>query len=324
MERHTVDSNFKLKINVKLYPDDQLPTDRPSVPTPPPAPGSQTIKDGSGATLTGTGITVGADGTPEVTSGCTGDMTITVPARVNVLGSDTVILTQNPKDPTAPSIKGRPGSTTVTGNIGNIFEPFIPVIMLVKNQRGTTTETIELKVRIVVHFVDVQSSAYFNESVYWAVRNRITKGTTRTTFSPSNTCTQAHIITFLWRSNGSPKANVDVPIPGLNKNAYYYPAVQWAYQKKIIDQNFGPQKPCTRAIAVKYMYINAGSPAVTYNGKFTDMGHTGYESAVQWALNQGVTKGRTDTTFAPYMTCTRAQIVTFLWRGLNSTGNGLG
>ena len=164
-------------------------------------------------------------------------------------------------------------------------------------------------------FADVTAADYFYDSVNWAVDKAITNGTSATTFSPSATCTQAQIITFLWRANGSPSGFEPSGL-GAAPTDYYYDAVNWAAAKGIIDATFSASAPCTRAAAVTYMYRNAGSPAVSYGGKFTDVSADATGSAVQWALNQGVTTGTSDVTFSPDATCTRGQIVTFLYRDL--------
>ena len=164
-------------------------------------------------------------------------------------------------------------------------------------------------------FADVTASDYFYDSVNWAVDKAITNGTSATTFSPSATCTQAQIITFLWRANGSP-AGFDPSGLGAAPTDYYYDAVNWAAAKGIIDASFSASAPCTRAAAVTYMYRNAGSPAVSYGGKFADVAADATGSAVQWALDKGVTTGTSDVTFSPDATCTRGQIVTFLYRDL--------
>jgi hypothetical protein len=165
-------------------------------------------------------------------------------------------------------------------------------------------------------FTDVKADAYYAAPVQWAVEKGITTGTTSTTFSPNATCTQAQIVTFLWRANGSPVADGANPFASVTKENYFYDAVVWAYSKGIIDSSFAPQAPCTRAAAVTYMYNNAGKPGVTVSGKFTDVAGTNYVNAVQWALDNGVTTGTTESTFSPDNTCTRAQIVTFLYRAM--------
>ncbi|MDO5765651.1 MAG: S-layer homology domain-containing protein, partial [Elusimicrobiales bacterium] len=157
---------------------------------------------------------------------------------------------------------------------------------------------------------------YYADSVQWAVENGITTGVTATTFVPNNTCTQAQILTFLWRSQGTPAASSVAPL-GIGSDKYYYGAVNWAYENGIIDGSFTPNGACTRATAVDYIYKSQGSPAVNGSNAFTDVnGSDSYADAVMWAVENGVTTGVTSTTFVPDKTCTRAQIATFLYRAL--------
>jgi hypothetical protein len=175
-------------------------------------------------------------------------------------------------------------------------------------------------------FSDVSFDSYYYAPVEWAVKESITTGTSNLNFSPNDTCTQAQIITFLWRANGFPvyAAPEDAdeqfvlnPFKAVTETDYFYKAVIWAYHNGIIDDTFSPNSPCTRATAVTYMYNNDGKPSEKYNGAFRDVS-TGatYASAVQWALDRGVTTGTSATAFSPDEICTRAQIVTFLYRGL--------
>lgn len=164
-------------------------------------------------------------------------------------------------------------------------------------------------------FSDVNKSNYFYAPVLWAVREGITNGTTDTTFSPQNTCTRGHILTFLWRANGSPEASISNPFPDVTPDRFFYQAALWAYEQGLIDgATFGGDTPCTRAEAVTYLWKLAGRPVVTPK-TFADVpSDSEYARAVSWAYAHGVTQGRTETTFDPDGICTRAQIVTFLYR----------
>ena len=166
-------------------------------------------------------------------------------------------------------------------------------------------------------FIDVPLNAYYLLPVAWAVASGITKGTTATTFSPNQICNQAQIITFLWRSAGSPIVEAEAhPFTGImTEQNYFYHAALWAYSNEIIDASFSPYAPCTRGLAVTYLYNLFERPAVTYQGQFSDITGTPYEDAVAWAVKHGITKGTTETTFSPEKTCTRGNIVTFLYRG---------
>lgn len=165
-------------------------------------------------------------------------------------------------------------------------------------------------------FTDVAASAYYADPVAWAVEKGITDGTTETTFSPNNTCTTAQILTFLWRAKGSPeptsKANTFTDI---KESDYYYKAALWAKENGLVSgSTFNGSTPCTPAATVTYLWKLAGSPSAA-SASFTDVPATAkYSQAVAWAVSKGITSGTSATTFSPDATCTRAQIVTFLYR----------
>ena len=167
-------------------------------------------------------------------------------------------------------------------------------------------------------FTDVPKSEYYYEPVMWAVKQEVTAGTTATTFSPNQTCTNAQILTFVWRANGCPEPSISNPFTNLDTNQYYAKAAIWAYENKMISGNtFDANKPCTRAMTVEYFWKQAGSPSTALYDKFTDVkSNASYAQAVAWAVNNGVTAGTSDTTFSPSQTCTRGQIVTFLYRAI--------
>lgn len=172
-----------------------------------------------------------------------------------------------------------------------------------------------------LYFVDVPESAYYYDAVYWAVGEGITNGTTATTFSPNNACTRAQMVTFLWRAAGEPEPETTVnPFTDVSESAYYYEAVLWAVEQGITNgttaTTFAPNATVTRGQTVTFLWRNAGSPA-TGNGSFTDVAADAYYAdAVAWAASEGITSGTTATTFSPNSNCTRAQIVTFLYRDL--------
>ncbi|MCD8240264.1 MAG: leucine-rich repeat protein, partial [Oscillospiraceae bacterium] len=168
-------------------------------------------------------------------------------------------------------------------------------------------------------FADVAASDYFYAPVVWAVEQGVTTGTSATTFSPSDACTRGQIITFLWRAAGSPAPTGSGAFSDVDADEYYADAAQWASEQglDLSDGTFRPADPCTRATVVEYLYRLAGSPAVTAAADFTDVSAAdGYADAVAWAVEQGVTTGTSATTFSPSDTCTRGQIVTFLYRAL--------
>ena len=168
-------------------------------------------------------------------------------------------------------------------------------------------------------FVDVPNDAYYYEAVKWAVENGITQGRTETTFCPEDTCTRAEIVTFLWRAFGSPEVTSAVSYTDVDTDAYYAAAVAWAVENGITvgtsDTTFSPDDTCTRAQAVTFLCRAAGLPEAASALRFTDVAESDYFAGpVKWAVENGVTVGTSDTTFSPEDTCTRAQIVTFLFR----------
>ena len=171
-------------------------------------------------------------------------------------------------------------------------------------------------------FVDVPASAYYADAVKWAVEKGITTGTSATTFSPEASCTRAQMVTFLWRAAGSPAPKATTTaFTDLDKSAYYYDAVLWAVEQGITTgtsaTTFSPNATVTRGQTVTFLYRFAGQPAVSGSSSFTDVNSSDYyAAAVQWAKEQGITSGTSDTTFSPSNDCTRGQIVTFLYRQL--------
>lgn len=186
----------------------------------------------------------------------------------------------------------------------------------------TEAEAAFAKLSTGLAFTDVKESDYFYDAVKWAVEKEITKGTTATTFSPNEGCTRSQMVTFLWRAAGSPEpTSTTNPFTDVKTDAYYYKALLWAIENGITkgttETTFSPNATCTRGQMATFLYRNAKSPAVTGSTSFTDVAADAYYSdAVAWAFQQGITKGATDTTFEPDATCTRGQMVTFLYRYL--------
>ena len=169
-------------------------------------------------------------------------------------------------------------------------------------------------------FVDVATGSYYEDAVDWAVENGITKGTDNTHFSPDGICTRAQAATFLWRAAGSPKPETrTMPFTDVPAGSYYYDAVLWAVESGITkgtsNTTFSPNMTCTRAQIVTFLWRSEKSPAAGTANLFVDVKSTVYYAdAVLWAVKEDITKGTTHTTFSPDADCTRAQIVTFLWR----------
>lgn len=180
---------------------------------------------------------------------------------------------------------------------------------------GSGTKTLTASIQTV--FNDVPANSPYAEAVQWAVERRITKGKTATTFGPNDTCTVFHILLFMFRNE----------YPGAIPSLEYGEAGEtwnWAIENIITprpdDSDYSMpdwvyNTPCTRAMAVTYMWKAAGSPTPKKMVSFSDVpASASYAKAVSWAVEQGITKGTTPTTFSPSKTCTRGQIVTFLYR----------
>ena len=169
-------------------------------------------------------------------------------------------------------------------------------------------------------FTDVPKGSYYEEAVNWAVEQGVTAGTTAATFSPNATCTRAQAVTFLWRAAGSPAPKSSVmPFTDVAEDSYYHDAVLWAMENGITrgtsDTAFSPNATCSRAQIVTFLWRSQKSPAAGTVNPFTDVAESVYYAdAVLWAVENGITAGTTATTFSPNANCTRAQIVTFLYR----------
>lgn len=178
-----------------------------------------------------------------------------------------------------------------------------------------------------ISFNDVRSKDYFYNPVAWAVENNITRGTSGSLFSPKKPCTRAQIVTFLWNLAGKPAAASTAEFEDVSADAYYADAVNWAVSKGITkgisDWEFAPDNPCTRAQAVTFIYSYAGNPKTTATTDFTDVRSTAwYAKPVAWAVENGITSGTSAAKFSPNSSCTRGQIMTFLYKYVNpSKGN---
>lgn len=172
-------------------------------------------------------------------------------------------------------------------------------------------------------FLDVTEDDFFYDAVSWAYQNGIASGTGNNTFSPDKTCTREQVVTFLWRAFGCPEPTITAnPFRDVPNYAYYAKAVLWALEQGITTgksrTKFGVGDPCTRAQAVTFLWRAEGSPEPSScQNPFTDVSETSYfYTAVLWALAKGVTRGTSASTFSPSKTCTRGEIVTFLYRDL--------
>ena len=187
-------------------------------------------------------------------------------------------------------------------------------------------EAVNLKVLFLRHenpFLDVNETRFFYDSILWAYENGIAYGITDTEFSPDASCKRSQVVTFLWRAAGSPEPEttghsfVDV-----KKGSFYEKAVLWAVENEITvgtdATHFSPDEICTRAQVVTFLWRAAGKPAASGEIPFTDVpAGKWYAQPVLWAVNNGITYGMTDTEFGTDGTCTRGQVVTFLYRVYN-------
>lgn len=171
-------------------------------------------------------------------------------------------------------------------------------------------------------FDDVIPGTFYYDAVMWAVKNNITKGTGASTFSPGDGCTRFQIVTFLWRACGCPTAATAASFSDVSPSDSFYEAVRWAVERSITNgtggSSFSPYATCTRAQIVTFLYRAAGSPTVSSGIRFFDVAPNAFcRDAVAWATERGITNGTSDTTFSPDAACTRAEVVTLLYRTLN-------
>ena len=187
-----------------------------------------------------------------------------------------------------------------------------------KNVRSA--HTIEVEFARLRTFTDVPAGSYFEDAVNWAVEAGITTGAGASRFAPDGACTRAQAVTFLWRAAGSPEPETRVmPFTDVPAGSYYYDAVLWAVENGIANgtggTTFSPDAVCTRAQIAAFLWRSEGTPAAGSANPFEDVSAGAYYAeAVLWAVQEGVTKGTGAARFSPDAHCTRAQIVTFLWR----------
>lgn len=171
-----------------------------------------------------------------------------------------------------------------------------------------------------IKFIDVPDNIWYTAPVYWAVENGVTAGTSDTTFSPNRYCTRDQAVTFLWRAAGKPEpTNTNNPFTDVKVDSWYGKAVLWAVENGITEgtspTTFRPSKVCTRSQIVTFLYRANGCPDVDTSKSFLDVPvGCWYEAPVCWAVKQGITQGTGNGLFSPGHSCTRAQIVTFLYR----------
>ena len=213
------------------------------------------------------------------------------------------------------------GSLTITDSKGNELpltdqgDGKFTFIMPAGKVKVKATFTEEVKIS---PFRDVSTDAYYYEAVKWAQKKGITGGIGDGLFGPNQPCTRAQIVTFLWRAAGSPVVNYAMDLADVPGDAYYAEAVRWALSQGITtgtaDGKFSPNAPCTRAQSMTFLF-RASKASADGAPAFSDVAADAYYAeAVKWATDNGITNGTTSSTFSPGSGCTRAQIVTFLWR----------
>ena len=175
---------------------------------------------------------------------------------------------------------------------------------------------VQEEVELVAGFADIAPNAWYRDAVEWAVDRGVTSGTGDITFSPDRNCTRAEILTFLWRANGSPSADGNASFDDVAANAYYADAAAWAAEEGIVlGDRLDPDTPCTRAMAVDFLWRANGCPAMALGEPFDDVPEgSPYIGAVEWAVAWNITTGTDEDHFSPDTICNRAQIVTFLYR----------
>ena len=177
---------------------------------------------------------------------------------------------------------------------------------------------------VALPFTDVAEGAYYADAVAWAIQNKVTSGVSATTFAPNASCTRGQMVTFLWKAAGSPEPkSLTTAFTDVKSGAYYEKAVAWAVENKVTTgtsaTTFSPDATVTRGQSVTFLWKANNSPAAASASAFTDVAASAYyASAVNWAVEKGVTSGMSATTFAPNSNCTRAQIVTFLYRAASA------
>ena len=195
----------------------------------------------------------------------------------------------------------------------------IGAVMRYTFENVRSAHTIEASFTAASTFADVPAGSYYERAVIWAAANGITNGVGNGLFGVDAPCTRAQAVTFLWRAAGSPAPEISaMPFTDVPVGSYYYDAVLWAVENGIAkgtsETTFGPDASCTRAEIVTFLYRAFGTPAGG-DAAFADTTPNAYYAeAVRWAVATGVTTGTSNTTFSPNADCTRAQIVTFLWR----------
>ena len=261
----------------------------------------------------GGGGSTGTDSAVALPSGVTGGSVSSSTDKAKP--GDTVTITVEPDEGYVPGtvkVVDKDGKEIAVKDLGNGTYSFI-----------MPTGKVDVQVTFAPAtggFTDVPTDAYYREAVLWAVEKGVTNGVSDTLFGPDQACTRAQIVTFLWRAAGSPEPTAVGSFTDVPADAYYAKAVAWAVENGITtgvaEGLFAPDATCTRAQSVTFLSRALDGTAGT-GRSFTDVpADAWYAAAVAWAVEKGITKGTSDTTFSPNGTCTRGQIVTFLYRAM--------
>lgn len=201
------------------------------------------------------------------------------------------------------------------GNLGTITGNGVDTNNNAMQSIPKKLSNLKARLKLPTAFHDVAADAYYANSVKWAVEKGITNGTSATRFSPDKVSTTGEVLTLLWKTQGSPVPTISNPFTDVTEGDYYYKAALWAYENELISgSTFGASIPCTRGMTVTYLWKLAGKPT-SGASSFSDVDrNTDYAQAVSWSVDTGITSGTDKNTFSPGSTCTRGQIVTFLYR----------
>lgn len=262
--------------------------------------------------------------------GCDGLTSVTIPSSVTSIGNYAFQFCDNLTSVTVPASVTSIGTfafsycpkltlSVTTGSYAQTYANSQGIPVAVTGSNTAPTAPGGNKSENIMSFSDVADDMYYYTAVQWAVQQKITSGTSNTTFSPNKTCTRAQIITFLWRAAGSPEPKISTsPFSDIAEDEYYFKAVLWAYEQGILSGTmFQPNQPCTRSLTATYLWKAAGSPTGAGKASFDDVSaNAEYAQAVAWAVAKGITAGTSSSTFSPDGICTRGQIVTFLHRAM--------
>jgi len=260
----------------------------------------------------------GSDGTPNITGTINGETATDIMGRSDV---EAIIVYKFPVCEEAAEAPEEPENTDKPQTTEKPSEANKPTQTGGSAQSGNPSQNGNPVASEKSTFTDISKGEYYYEPVMWAVENNITAGTSATTFSPNSICTRAQVVTFLHRLIGSPEpAAIDMPFADVATDSFYYKPVKWAVGSKITGgtsaTTFSPNDNCTRAQVVTFLWRSAGQPKASgEDNPFTDVSADSYYyDAVLWAVENGITGGTSATTFSPDAGCTRAQVVTFLYR----------